>query len=112
VSLSGRAPTFIGLLELGLAAAGKTSDAHALLDELQTRSAHEYVPRNMPGLIHFGLGHRDDLYADMLAVTDTGFNNGFAVEAVFGPYLDDLAGEPRFAELFRRSHLVPRMTQS
>ncbi len=111
VFLSGRAPAFLGLLGLGLAAAGKTSDARALLDELRTRSAHEDVPPNITAMIHVGLGHRDDIYADMLAAVDQGFS-GHGLETVLGPYLDDLAGEPRFTELFRRLHLAPRMTQS
>jgi len=39
---------------------------------------------------------------------DQGYN-GITIEATLGPYLDDLAGEPRFAELFLRLHLAPRM---
>jgi tetratricopeptide (TPR) repeat protein len=111
VSLSGRAVVFVGLLGFGLAVAGKTSDAHALLDELRTRSAQEYVPRLTRAVIHIGLGQRDDFYADLLVITEQRFFNGLALENVLGPYLDDLAGEPRFTELFRRMHLVPRITQ-
>ncbi len=111
VSLSGRAPVFVTALGLALAVAGKTSDARALLDELRTRSAHEYVPPNLLCLIHFGLGDRDNFYADLLTVTQQGLVNGFGLELAVGPYLDDLAGEPRFTELFRRNHLAPRVTQ-
>ena len=111
VSLSGRAPMSLGLLGFGLAVAGKTSDARASLDELRTRSAHEYVSLTTQCMILFGLGQRDDFFADALTVADQGSVNGFGLEATFGPYLDDLAGEPRFTELFRRFHLVPRTTQ-
>jgi tetratricopeptide (TPR) repeat protein len=108
VSLSDRAPAFLGLLGLALGAAGRTADAHALLDELRTRG----VPQNIQALIHVGLGARDDFYADVRAATEQGVINGFGLEIILGPYLDDLAGELRFTELFHRNHLVPRMTQS
>jgi tetratricopeptide (TPR) repeat protein len=111
VSLSGRAPIFVGMLGLGLASAGKTSDARALLDELRTRGAHEFVMPLAYLMIQIGLGDRDDIHAALVTTVDQGYN-GAGLETTIGPYLDDLAGEPRFIEFFRRLHLAASMTPS
>jgi serine/threonine-protein kinase len=97
VPLSGRAPAFVALLGLALAVGGKTSDARRLLDELRARGPHEYVDPAALLVIQVGLGHWDDVYAAILTAVDHG-PNGFRIETILGPYLDDLAGEPRFAE--------------
>ena len=107
VSLSARAPFFVGMLGRGLALAGKTADALALLDELRTRGAHEYVPPTARAYIQLGLGHRDDFYTTLGECADQGFT-GHGLEGVVGPYLDELAGDRRLDEIFRRLHLVPR----
>jgi serine/threonine-protein kinase len=110
VSVSARAPFFVGLLGLGLAAAGRIHDARALLDELRTRSAHEYVIPVALLAIQVGLGHRDDIYAALVACVDQKYF-GFIIGLIFGHYLDDLASEPRFAEVFCRLHLAARATK-
>jgi tetratricopeptide (TPR) repeat protein len=110
VSLSGRALVFVGLLGLVLARAGKISDAQALLEELRSRSMHEYVVPVAPFAIQVGLGHRDNIYAALLDCVEQGYP-AFNMVMGLGQYLDDLASEPRFADVFRRMHLVPRATQ-
>ena len=109
MSIAG-APFFVGLLGLGLAAAGRIHDARALLDELRTRSAHEYVIPVALLAIQVGLGHRDDIYAALVACVDQKYF-GFIIGLIFGHYLDDLASEPRFAEVFCRLHLAARATK-
>jgi serine/threonine-protein kinase len=107
VSLSQRTPFGVGALGLGHAAAGNTNEALTLLDELRARSAREYVVPVAPLAIHVGLGNRDDIYAALSRCVGQGYN-GSSIEIVLGPFLDELPAEPRFAELFRRLHLVPR----
>jgi tetratricopeptide (TPR) repeat protein len=107
VSQSQRSPLFVGLLGLGHAAAGNTNDALTLLDELRARSTREYVVPTAPLAIQVGLGNRQDIYVELSRYVEQGYN-GADVEGVLGPYLDDLAAEPSFAELCRRLHLVPR----
>jgi tetratricopeptide (TPR) repeat protein len=107
VSVSARAPVFVGMLGFGLARAGKTAAALAVLDELRMRSAHEYVSPTAPVYIHLGLGHRDELCAGLGQCADQGFG-GLGLEGVIGPDLDVFVGEPRFDDVFRRLHLAPR----
>lgn len=107
VSQSRRTPWFVGHLGLGYAVAGNTDVALTLLDELRARSTREYVTPLAPLAIQVGLGNRQDIHAALSRCVEQG-HNGASVEAVLGPYLDDLAGDLRFAELFRRLHLVPR----
>jgi serine/threonine-protein kinase len=107
VSVSARAPVFVGMLGFGLAHAGKTAAALALLDELRMRGAREYVSPTAPVYIHLGLGNRDDLCTALGQCADQGFG-GLGLEGVIGPDLDEFAGDPRFDAVFRRLHLAPR----
>jgi hypothetical protein len=105
VLLSARAPVFVGLLGLGHAAAGHRSEALALLDELRSRSAREFVLPLAPLMIQVGLGDVDGIADGLAACLAQGYN-GTSVEDVLGPHIDRLASMPRLANLFDRLGLV------
>src|SRR6185295_2328634 len=63
VSISGRAPVFLSLLGLTYARAGRRADALALIDELETRAASEFVSPAERMTICVGLGDHDDIHA-------------------------------------------------
>jgi tetratricopeptide (TPR) repeat protein len=105
VFVSKRASLFVGTLGLAYALAGRRSDALVLLDEFDRRNAQEYVSPHARLLIELGLGDRDRIYKTFQSCID-GKVPGFSLEFTIGPYIDDLDSEPRFAEIFRRLHLI------
>jgi hypothetical protein len=105
VLLSARAPVFVGLLGLGHAVAGRRAEATALLNELRSRSAREFVLPLAPLMIDVGLGNLDGIADGLTACLAQGYN-GTSIEDVLGPHIDHLAGEPRMTDLFERLGLV------
>ncbi len=70
-------------------------------EELLERRATEYIAPFCLVEIDRGLGDRECTYENLLAYVEDG-GNGWAMEVAMGPFLDELAEEPRCAELFRR----------
>jgi hypothetical protein len=93
------------------AAAGRRNEAMAFLDELEARRKNEYVIPTADILISVPLGDRDRTYKALVAGVDEGIT-GCAVEIWIAPYLHDLAGEPRFVDLFEKLRMVPRTSQT
>ena len=57
--VSDRAPFYLGFLGWALARGGRPAEARALLDELETRAATEYVGALFRAIIYAGLGDTD-----------------------------------------------------
>ena len=100
------APKFSGVLgRLGYAYGrlGRVADARAQLDALDRLYAPEPAPGTERALVHVGLGDRDAA----LAALEEAFvrREGEMVFFDVNPLLDDLRGEPRFAELRRKAGL-------
>jgi TolB-like protein/tetratricopeptide (TPR) repeat protein/tRNA A-37 threonylcarbamoyl transferase component Bud32 len=107
VSISGRAPVFLSLLGLTYARAGRRSDALALVDELETRAASEFVSPAERMTICVGLGDPGEIYASLEVCLRDGIV-GPRIENFVGPYLDELASDARIGPLLNRLRLVPR----
>ena len=58
-------------------------------------------------MIHLGRRDRDALCRSFDACVADGVP-GFYLEAVAGPFLDELAADPRIADYMRRLRMVPR----
>jgi Tfp pilus assembly protein PilF len=101
VTLSRRAVIFTAMLGFACARAGHRSDALTLIDELERRRSQEYVSPFALWMIHFGLGDREALYSSFDAyLAESG--NGWHLEFIVGPFLDELASDPRAAEYLLR----------
>jgi TolB-like protein/tetratricopeptide (TPR) repeat protein/predicted Ser/Thr protein kinase len=109
--LSNRAPIFVGLLGLTYGRAGRRAEAMALVEELEKRSATEYVTPTALLMIQVGLRDREKVCDAMQACADLGCA-GSIVEGLVGPFLDEWASDPRFAELARALRLAERPPQS
>jgi serine/threonine protein kinase/Tfp pilus assembly protein PilF len=105
--LSNRAPIFVGLVGLTCGRAGRGAEAIALAEELETRSATEYVTPTALLMIRVGLRDRDKICDAMQACIDRGCA-GSIVEGLVGPFLDEWASDARFVELARALHLADR----
>ncbi len=91
------------LLAHAYAVAGRTADAHALLEELTAASGTRYVSRYARAASHAGLGEKSEAL-DLLEQAFTLRDRGMTWLAV-SPRLDPLRGEPRFRELMSRMRL-------
>jgi tetratricopeptide (TPR) repeat protein len=87
----------IALLGDALAAAGRTQEARALLDELLERGRREYVPPFDLALLHCALGERDLALAALEKAHDQ--RNALLWYRIYIPALDPLRGEPRWRAL-------------
>lgn len=103
-ALSGRAPIFLGTLGLLLARAGRGDDARALLEELEARSAQEYVGPLFPAWIFAGLGQK----AETLDCLERAYEerNSMMLAVAAMREFDFLRGEARFDRLLKRLNLT------
>jgi len=100
VLISKRAPFFVAMLGFHLGMTGRRDEALRILEELDARREKEYVTPVATFLIHLGLGDREKMYQSLQACVEDQATPISAIGAV--PFLDDLASEPRFADIFRR----------
>jgi serine/threonine-protein kinase len=105
VALSRRAVLFSGMLGFAYGRAGRRSEAQDLLDELDRRRSTEYVSPFALWMIHFGLGELEQLYTSFDACLAEG-DNGWHFALAVGPFLDELASDPRSTEYLRRFRAV------
>jgi TolB-like protein len=102
VAVSRRSSVFLGQLALTYGMSGRQEQARALRDEvLQRAQTGEYIGPSSLLAMHVGLNELDRAQADLLAYLEDG-GNGWHLEISMGPFLDRLADQPGFAELFRR----------
>ena len=103
-ALEARHPVTLSWLAHGLASAGHTAEAQALLDELTVSSPPPYVSPYRLALVHTGLGNVDAAFDALDAAHDEraiGIVN-LAVE----PRFDPLRSDTRFGRLLKRLGLA------
>lgn len=99
VQLAGDDPYYEGSLGHGYGAAGDSLRARAIVEKLQERSTHEYVPPYAIALVYTGLGERDLAFRWLQkAVEDRSTSMVFMRS---DPELEGLRSDPRFSQLSR-----------
>jgi TolB-like protein/Tfp pilus assembly protein PilF len=102
VSVTRRSSVFLGQLGLTYGMAGRREQATALLCEAQQRAqAGEYIGPTTFFAIDVGLSELDRAHTDLVAYVEDG-GNGWHLEVSMGPFLDRLADDLSFADLFRK----------
>jgi TolB-like protein/Tfp pilus assembly protein PilF len=103
ISISHGSPAAIGVLIRAYAHAGRRKDALRLLAELQQRRKVGYVPAGAFVNAYLGLGDNDQAFA-WLEQAYKEQSNILQFLKVH-PYFDPIRGDPRFADLLRRTGL-------
>ena len=103
VAVARRAPFFVGVLGWALAAAGRSDEARAVLEELRARPAASPTVVSEAWLLG-ALGEIDDAF-DVLARAEEEHQGLLCYTGL--PGFDPLRSEPRFAALMRRLELSP-----
>jgi tetratricopeptide (TPR) repeat protein len=103
-SVSDNVPTAIGALGRAYALAGRTADAHRLLDKLDSLARHRYVSPYGRVLIHLGL--KDDQVFESLECSCKE-RAGWLMYLATDPRFDPLRQDRRFQSLLERLHLPP-----
>ena len=99
VRLSGGDPYYAGSLGHAYAASGDTSQARAVLQNLQSRVSRQYVPPYAIALIYAGLGDKDQTFRWLTsAVQDRSTSMVFLRS---DPEMANLRSDPRFVQLSR-----------
>jgi TolB-like protein/DNA-binding winged helix-turn-helix (wHTH) protein/Tfp pilus assembly protein PilF len=95
----GGAPSTMAALGFACARAGRTAEAHALLDALLVASREHYVPSYYIAALHLGLGDRDRAFEwlDRACTERCDMLGTLKVE----PGFDPIRADPRFASLLR-----------
>jgi serine/threonine protein kinase len=83
-----------------LAAAGRRTEARAILDQLRARSAVAYVPASNLALVHLGLGEHDKALDRLEEAADA--RDLLLTFLTVEPRWAGLAGHPRFTALLAR----------
>lgn len=97
VRLEGDDPYYEGSLGHGYGASGAASQALAIVEKLQERSARQYVPPYSIALVYAGLGERDQAFRWLQkAVEDRSTSMVFLRT---DPELGGLRSDPRFVEI-------------
>jgi TolB-like protein/tetratricopeptide (TPR) repeat protein len=103
ISISHRSPAAIGVLIRAYSHAGRRKDALRLLAELQQRRKAGYVPAGAFVNAYLGLGDDEQSFA-WLEQAYKEQSNILQFLKVH-PYFDSIRGDPRFADLLRRTGL-------
>jgi tetratricopeptide (TPR) repeat protein len=107
LAITNRASVVLGMLGCAYACAGRISEATLLLNELVDRASRQFVDPLPLALIYVALGDRENLEQQLNHIVEQ--HGTFAnVEQILGVYLDPLADERRFQDLFTRLHLPER----
>jgi len=96
-------PSMVALLGHAFAAANRTSEARAILQQLSTLSKKEYVPSYPFAAIYVALGDKDEALAWLERAYDE--RDAWLEYVAVDPRLDSLRSDPRFANLLRRMNL-------
>jgi len=93
----------IGSIGFAQAKAGRTADAHAVLDELEERAKVRYVPAYALAQLYAAFGEKEKAL-DLLEIS---FNNRDTLMTFLKvePKWDELRSDPRFIELLRKMNL-------
>jgi len=90
----------IVILGYALAKAGKQAEARAVLEQLVTASKDHYVRPYNIALVYHGLGDNDNALAWLQRGIDT--RDPFMTFLKVEPKWNDLRGDPRFQEIFKK----------
>jgi hypothetical protein len=96
--VSSRATFYVGLLGNFYARAGRTADAHAVLQELDERRAIQYVPPHAFAYVHAGFGDLDTAFA----LQQQAYEDGASPFNYFSPVIENMHADPRHAAELRR----------
>jgi TolB-like protein/Tfp pilus assembly protein PilF/tRNA A-37 threonylcarbamoyl transferase component Bud32 len=92
---------FVAGLGAAYAAAGRTKDAEAVLDQLDQMTVHGYVSPYHVALIHLHLGNRDEAIAQLRKGAE--LRDAWLVWLGVEPQWDPLRGHPEFEALLRQT---------
>lgn len=98
-------PSMLALVGHAYAVAKRTSEARAILHQLEARSKKEYVASYPLAAIHAGLGEKSEAFARLERAYEE--RDSWMVYLGLDPRLDGLRSDPRFADLLRRTELTP-----
>jgi Flp pilus assembly protein TadD len=104
VTLSGSAATCMANLARAYVAAGRRTDAAALLEDLRKRSGPLHSYASEIAVVYAALGDRDQAMAWLERGAAERFNPGVLLR----PGLDPLREDARFIDLLRRVGLDPK----
>src|SRR5579862_8609299 len=93
MTLSNRAPMFVGMVGLNHGFAGRRDEALRIAEELETRRATEYVVPSALLMVQVGLRNHDKICE---ALQDCLYRRcaGSIVEGLVGPFLDEWMADP------------------
>jgi TolB-like protein/Tfp pilus assembly protein PilF len=97
-------PPALGFLGYVYACWGKTAEAREILDELKERLESGYVPPYDIGIIHAGLGERNEAFSWLEKAYEV--RNEWMGWIKVAPEFDGLRPDPRFTELLKRMGLA------
>src|SRR5262249_55563288 len=103
IRLTNRRPSMVALLGHAHAAAGRTKEAEAILNELASPATRTYVPPYPVAVIYAALGQPDEAFA-WLEKAYEGRDSWLDYLAV-DPRLSPLRSDRRYADLLRRMNL-------
>lgn len=103
--LSGRSPLTLGVMAISHASAGRPSEAHKLLEEMEERARVAHVPAHCFAWAYFGLGEMDKMFDWM----DKAFDDRepmFIGHLNQEPFYDQIHSDPRYRALLCKMHLA------
>jgi len=101
VSMSGRAPFYLGVLGHYHARNGAIDKAHEILEELAGLAATRYVPPHCQAYIYAGASDLDRAFEWQAKA----FDDGASPFYYFSPLIENLHGDPRHRAELRRMGL-------
>ena len=106
VSMSSRAPFYLGVLGHYCARSGAIDNVRAILDELDRLTAHRYVPPHCFAYIHAGLNDLDRAFEWQAKAYDDGASPFYYAS----PLIENLHADARHAAELQRIALRERVT--
>ena len=82
------------------ALAGDAAKARAMLDELKSRSAHEYVPRSNIAVVYLALAEQDEAFAWLEKAYEE--HDALVSFLKIDPKWDPVRSDPRFISILER----------
>lgn len=100
ISLSGGKPVYLAALAHAYALSGRETEARGVLEELEIRSKHRYVPAYETAVIYTGLREPEQAFAWLERAYEE--RGGWIGYIKVDPRLDSLRSDERFQTLLRR----------